>query len=259
MPLNLPEPSPAPLARSPLALVVCQVRYAAPAVSAGQVANFATDQRQRGHSYPKSDQIRNLTINVNPLGPVESASSATGWRLQTEDGTWIVSIGSEAVALETTRYGSWADDFRTRLSAILEGVVAIIAPEAEIRLGLRFVDVISRPNVAAPAEWRGRIADWLLGPLLHEQVGAVISNAQQQLTLDLGDGVRVLLRHGAYPDAARNGSYTYLLDTDVYREQLRPFDAPDILAAADAFHTTALALFQAMITRAFYEELGSPA
>ena len=113
MPLNLPEPSPAPLARSPLALVVCQVRYAAPAVSAGQVHKLRDRQRPEDNSYPKSDQIRNLTINVNPLGPVESASSAAGWRLQTEDGTWIVSIGSEAVALETTRYGSWADDFHT--------------------------------------------------------------------------------------------------------------------------------------------------
>ena len=107
--------------------------------------------------------------------------------LQGNDG-WVVAISDDAFTLETTRYANSADDFRRRLEAALSALNEIVAPEAESRLGLRFIDIITTPLVAAPAEWRGRISDWLLAPALHPSVGPSLTALQQQLSLDLHEG-----------------------------------------------------------------------
>ncbi|MGC1759000.1 MAG: TIGR04255 family protein, partial [Candidatus Cybelea sp.] len=212
----------------------------------------------RGFDYSKADRIQTLTVNVNPLlGAAESAASPTGWRLQSEDG-WVIAISDDALSLETTRYSSWAYDFRRRLEAALSALNEIVAPEAESRLGLRFVDIITTPTVRSPGEWRGRISDWLLAPALHSNIGSALTATQQQLSLDLHDGSRAVLRHGTFMDAARDGAYTYLLDCDIFRERLLPFDLADIQNTADRFHLNALSLFQAMITPEFRDELRNP-
>lgn len=258
MPLNLPAPSEEPLAASPLALVVFQLRFeAGRVVNALAAARLSEALADRGYDFAKTDAIQTLTINLAPAG-VESSGSG-GWRLQTADGVWIITLGSDAISLETTRYGSWKGDFGARLQAVLEAAAAVVEPQAEMRTGLRFVDIVTRPEVRTPSEWRGRIEEWLLAPALDARVGNAIKSFQQQVVVDVGEGVQATIRHGSYPDVSRGGAHTYLLDTDVYRDRVRGFDIADVTDAAQSFHRTALALFQTMITPAFRQELNTPA
>jgi uncharacterized protein (TIGR04255 family) len=257
--LGLPAPDERPLARSPLAQVVCQLRFGATVpVTAGVAAEFTTFMRDRGFDYPKADPMQTLTVNVNPLRGAESVAGPSGWRLQSDDG-WVVGFSDDSLSLETTRYANWHDDFRKRLEAALGALNELIGPEAETRLGIRFIDIITTPVVHSLTEWRGRIADWLLGPLLHERIGPALTNMQQQLALDLGDNAKATIRHGTFPDAARESAYTYLLDCDIYRDRLLPFDVQEVHRAADAFHVSALSLFQAMVTPEFLASLREPA
>ncbi len=257
MTLGLPLPSEEMLARSPLAQVVWQVRFdAGEPITAKLAAEFTACVKERGFDYSKADRIQAMTVNVNPfLGASEGSAVPAGWRLQSEDG-WVVAISHDALSVETTRYQTWTADFRARVDAALHALTEIAVPGAESRLGLRFIDLITTPIVRSPGEWRGRISDWLLAPALQDNVGPALTMMQQQLSLDLDDDSRAVIRHGTFQDGSRDGVYTYLLDTDIFRDRLLAFDVTDIQAATDRFHRSALALFQAMITPEFRAELG---
>ena len=263
MPLNLPAPDKTQLARSPLALVVCQIRFEdVLAVSEGKTM-LAIHETLGGRQgpYPKSERLvgQGLNIHLDPAGAKSSARPPEpGWRLMSRDEQWVISILPGYVALETTAYTTWDEDFRPRLANLIEATSKHIEPDTEQRLGLRYLDRIIEPSVNNPQDWEGYIAPELLGAVLHEHIGAGVTTAEQQIVLDVDDDTRCGLRHGFFADPARDQSLTYVLDFDVYREGVRSFDPGDILAAADKFSTVALQLFQVAITPRLHALLKEP-
>jgi len=251
--LVLPAPDRTRLARSPLQLVVCQLRFEdIPSVADPRVG-LAMHGLLGGRTgpYPLFEQLRGeqLDVQIGVGGPIATQQSPlTGWRLFSEDRRWIVSLLPGSIALETTAYTTWEEAFGTRLEAVLAAAAQELKPVLEQRLGLRYVDVITEPEVSSPFGWRGWIVDELLGPILHEQIGPFVRSTQQQVEIDAGDGTRCTLRHGALPDRARVGRTSYLLDWDVYRDQAQPFDLANVNAAAASFNLLALRLFQQAIT-----------
>lgn len=253
MSLNLPEPDRSPLARSPLALVVCQVRFdEVLAVSDTRTLRAMHEALGGRHGqYPKAEKLIGQAMSIQFSAGAASAEARpqeTGWRLSSPDGRWAITLMPTYVALETSAYTSWGDDFRPRLQRLIEATAEHIAPELEQRLGLRYVNRITEPRVTTPQEWRGYIADEFLGVLLHEHLGPAARAAQQQIDLDLDQGILCGLRHGFFVDPARDRALTYVLDFDVYREGALPFDPSDIMTTVDAFNTLVLQLFQQAIT-----------
>jgi uncharacterized protein (TIGR04255 family) len=260
MPLDLPAPDKTQLARSPLSLVVCQVRFEEVlAVSDSQmlrVMHEALGGRQG--PYPKAGRQTDQGLNIQ-LGPAGAAASTrqaqNGWRLVSADGSWSVTLMPGHAALETTAYTTWSDGFRPRLERLIEAVATHIAPYTEQRLGLRYVNRIVEPAVTSPRQWEGLIDSTLLGPVLHERLGLGATAAQQQIDLDVGDGVECTFRHGFFIDQANAHVQTYVLDTDVYRNSSGVFDTTDIMTTVDNFNTTALQIFQQCITPRLHASL----
>lgn len=250
MPLDLPEPFEGPLPLSPLALVACQLRYSdSKAVSGAPVAALRQRLEAAGFPYPRVDQVQLLNLNIDvSAGTAARESAGRGWRLQSPDGRWIVTVAPDAVTLETARYGSWKGDFQSRFAAIIGSFSAVFAPRAETRLGLRYVDAISDPAVREMREWKGLIHDSLLGPITHPLIGPGVTLLQQQFSVALDDDIRATVRHGAYPDPSRDGGLTYLIDTDVFRESLLPYNAANVVKATEVLHNWNLRIFQQLIT-----------
>lgn len=252
MALVLAEPDRTRLARSPLQLVVCQLRFEdIPSVADPRVG-LAIHELLGGRTgpYPLFEQLKGeqLEVQIGVGGPITMQQSPlSGWRLFSEDRRWIVSLLPGSVALETTAYTTW-EEFDPRLQAVFTAAAEELKPVLEQRLGLRYVDVLTEPEVSSPIGWRGWIVDDLLGPVLHERLGPFVRSTQQQLEIDAGDGIRCTLRHGALPDRARSDRTIYLLDWDVYRDHAQPFDLADLNVAASSFNLLALKLFQQAIT-----------
>jgi uncharacterized protein (TIGR04255 family) len=253
MPLNLPAPDEARLPHSPLALAVCQVQFDDPVAVSDSRVILEMHQTLGGRQgpYPKVERIQTAGFDIRPgpagLQPMAALPQQTGWRLQSDDKGWFVSIMPNYAALETPRYTSW-DEFRNRLSPLLQAVAKHIAPATEQRLGLRYLNHFTEPEVTDPQGWREYIAPELLGLILHERLGPAVIAAQQQVDLDVGDEARASLRHGTATDLTRDGALIYVLDFDIYREGLRTFDVADIEATADTFNHKALQLFQQSVT-----------
>ena len=261
--LELPPPVHGQLPRPPLTLVVCQIRFETKAaVGDGRTAlRFYEELGGNAGHYdrPEKADVRSLALEVDsqsgavrtlPTGP-----ALNGWRLRGRDEPWLVSLMPEFVSLETTGpYSSWKG-FRSRLTRVLAAAEAVLAPETEQRLGLRYVDQIAEPEVAAPQDWADYIEPSLLGMAMHPKLGAAVTKAQQHFELRPSDDCGCVVRQSFFPDEERPGRQSFVLDTDVFREGARLFDSAEALSAADAFHTFALQVFQQSITGKLFDLL----
>ena len=256
MALVLPEPSTEKLERSPLSLVVCQVRHEVNVAASDPKRALQVHDAIQGQ-YPALDPHagQELTVTAGPLG-VQTMPGAVqrGWRMRSEDQGWNALVMPDFFSLETTSYQDWPD-FRGRLEAFTRAVATAMGPSLEQRVGLRFIDRITHPDVASPKDWARWIDGAFLGPIVHERIGDGVTTSQQIIQLDAGGGRLLMLRHGAVRDPGAGGEWTYLIDQDWYVQRGRTFDAEQVLEAAESLHTLALQVFQQAITPDLFEYL----
>lgn len=260
IPVSLPDPVKAPLSKSPLQLVVCQVRFEETlAVSdAKLVLRLHGDLGGRAGPYPKLESVRGTRVEIpmaagGPLG-APSETAFAGWRMSSADG-WVVTIMPDSVALETSRYTTWDEDFGPRFRQIIEGVASRISPSIEQRLGLRYVDRITQPKVTSPDQWRDFVSEQFLGLIMHPIVGRLVKNSQQQTLLTLDDGISALVRTGFAVEDDASSDLAYLLDFDVSRSEVRAFDVQSILEGAETLHDLNVRLFHQAVTPRLLEAL----
>jgi len=252
MTLSLPEPDTSRLPRSPLELVVCQIRFENRLVVSESATAIAFHEALGGPEgqYPEVEEATSASGNVviGPGGPtVSETAKLSGWRFRSGDGEWVVTLMPDHVALETTAYGTWADDFEPRLGAVISAAAEHVKPAFEQRIGLRYIDRITELELKNLTDWEEYIRPELLGAICHPDLGPAIRAAQQHLVVEIEEEVRANLRHGAVDDPEAE-TVDYLLDYDLYRQGGRRFDAEEVKATVAQFNTYALQLFHASIT-----------
>lgn len=254
--LALPDPKDVPLLRSPLSLVVCQVRHDRVLAVTDPKHGLAV-QSTLGGRYPQIDErpalMPGLLVGAGFPQLSPPAPAGGGWQMQSDDGAWTVTLQADSFSLETSAYVSWID-FRDRLDALVAAVISTYEPSLESRVGLRYVDEIVHPGVTSPTDWKGWIREELLGPLAHPEFGVGVRSVQQQIEFDAEGGYRVVLRHGT-SRAPGDPKWVYLLDHDCYRQAGRQLTHDGVLGAADDLHRLALQVFQASITEDLYKYL----
>lgn len=256
VPLVLPDPDEARLENSPLRLVVCQVRHSR-TVGVSDAGLVVEIQRRIGEQYPDASpyEQQEVIFTAGPGGAnANTRQGQQGWQFKSEDGTWTLTLQTDFFSIETSDYHDWTD-FRERFEALLGGVAQVYSPKLEQRIGLRYVDEIERPDLSTPHEWRGSIADDILGPVADPALGPAVRVAQQVLELEGPGGTRGLLRHSCEPFPGSKPGSVYRLDHDCFRQRSRPFDVAEVLGTVDELHRLALQLFQRAITPAMYASL----
>lgn len=257
--LTLPEPDTRRLTRSPLELVVCQVRHERRLVVADGATALAVHKALGGGTgrYPTLDEVTGAEVNVviGPgVAPNLSETKSSGWRFSSSDGKWAVTLMPDHFALETTAYTTWVEDFQPRLAELVDAVAQHVGPTFEQRIGLRYIDRITELGLTELAAWEPYLRPELLGMALHPDIGPGVRQGQQQLLIEIDDGVTAGLRHGPVVEQG-NAAVDYQLDFDISRQAGRPFDADAIKHAADQFNIYALQLFQASVTARLRDEL----
>jgi uncharacterized protein (TIGR04255 family) len=255
MTLDLPEPDRSRLPRSPLELVIFQLRFDRHVgVSDGRTATRfqrALSDRVEGFAEISEVVAGEINVAVGAAGQVVNEARTTGWRFGSAKTAAV--LMPDHAALETTAYTTW-DEFRTGLEAIVDAVHEVVEPALEQRVGLRYVDRITELGLKRPLDWSPYIREELLGAVRHPQLGPHVRAAHQQLLIDLDDLTRCGLRHGPLENPA-TGTVDYVLDFDVFREGGRPFDPSAVKETAGEFNTWALKLFQASVTDDLLEYL----
>lgn len=247
MPLDLPEPDRRELARAQLPLVVCVIRFEPLPLATDPRTAIALHERLGGKSgsFPRTEPLQNITFTPGSAGGPIAAT--TGWRFLSEARDWTATVQSEQASLETTSYGRWGD-FQAKLFDLIDAVTERLAPASVLRIGLRYSNRFTDPQVGDPQEWRRYLAPELMGLVLHDRLGAGVLAAQQQVDFDADADVNSTLRHGFYRDDQAQGRLTYVLDFDSYQEGFREWDPDGLKETATRLNDLTLRLFQQVVT-----------
>jgi uncharacterized protein (TIGR04255 family) len=213
----------------------------------------------------KLDILPKIQISVQAGGiasgsaPVPATGSGGGgWRLTATDGTWQISAELGSLAVEATRYGTW-EDFAPRLQTVLDALLEVGAPLIELRLGLRYINVLTgsavgKLPISSIPELSGLITPWLLGPLNNPTVRDAVQSSQGRVVFAF-DQINIMLNHGVIAtDASELG---YLIDIDAFREGGRALKPDDIIGFTSELHTAALGVFQHSLTSDAQEAMRS--
>ena len=251
--LDLPDPDRSQLGKSPLDLVVFQVRFdQRPVIAASSKVGFdfqaaleaGDDARWKVEPVEGPSPV-NVVVTADGAQQVTGGEPVKGWRFISADTGFIVALMPDSLSVETRRYTTW-DGFRATAERALGLVVANFAPEIELRVGLRYVDRMESEAPNGPPT--GLIVFSLrctvsLGTR-RSVPSSSTSSSRSCSTWEMAWGAR------SRTAPCQDSDLEYVLDYDVYRQEVRPFEAAAILGVLDLFNTEALKLFQASITPA---------
>lgn len=248
MPLHLPAVTRIVLKRSPLKVVIAQIKFE-PILSIAKKDFVASFQERIRSEYPVVQQDLSVEIRVPNEGGSGQSDSTVLWRFLSEDQTHQVSLAPDYIALETTRYSTF-EDFSSRMANILKAAVAELRPGPQKRIGLRYVNEIASNERRSPTDWKPVLNKDLVCLVAGQVFGDSIIESLQVFNARQEDGIlatRFGFRNGD------NGS-SLLLDFDYFNETVKPFKDQDALDTLAAYRATIYQLFRWCVGDALIEE-----
>jgi len=199
----------------PLELVVCQLRF--PAVLALEAQPPVEFQKGMKKDYPVAHRPQAATLGLRPE-PGFQLSLSKYWAFEDKESKWTVSLGHNFLSLETKHYRRF-EEFLDRFRSILKFACELYPIELRERLGLRYVDRISRSREPRlPADWSNKVRSEII-PLrsLRAEGESQLANLETRFV----KGDRVLAIRSAYVDGGFPGASEeeLVLDFDCYTEK----------------------------------------
>lgn len=245
--------------KTPLKEVVCQLRF--PRILRIDADVPAAFQERVRSEYPivQSSQFGpdvQLPPELRPTvefhfagGPTKSQT----FDFLSDDHAWQIGLTSEFIALTTTSYVRW-EQFRDRIHSAVNAFVEIYNPADFTRVGLRYVDLITRSelklnNVAWPELLNPNLCGELASPELKDE----IHEARRQLLVTLpGKGRAVRVRHGLQRKD-KTGEQCYLIDADFFTPEKT--GTSDAISSLNEFRSHAGRLFRWCIQRRLHDAM----
>lgn len=194
------------------------------------------------------------------LGPGQAQQRPRGSRLMDRERTNNVTLTSDSVALETSRYKRY-EQFAEEIDWVLERVHTAAPLPAITRLGLRYIDEIQIEGVDSLSDWK----TWMNPDLI---VGGVLDGYETldylaQMVLAVDELHRMTIRygrisqpvvdpHGVLRIADSPTAPYFLLDIDSFwepsRDGFKEFDADEVAAVCLRLHAPIRDIFERSIT-----------
>ncbi len=233
--------------RNPLGEVICQLRF--PEILAIGAKDPVDFQEAIRADFPQ------FSRRMEKVPGQEKA--VVNYQFATADNVWRVNLTQKFISLACSRYSCW-EDFAARLDKPLAVFIQIYRPAYFERIGLRYVNFISRKALDMEGTpFRELIADRYLGVLADEEL-AETNAARSTVDADfaLRGGCRVKLHAG--PGQVRRGNQTdgevkFIFDQDLF---MPGKISPNLSAPAlQTLHAQAWSLFRDAITDTLHDAM----
>jgi uncharacterized protein (TIGR04255 family) len=243
---------------APLAKVVAQVRYPKPLDFEGE-STFDLFGRAIASRYPVGRKVQATAILITPDGIKEQPTPEINWTYQNVSGDWQVTVSSQFISLETSKYTSRAD-FCDRFHEAIQALTKVMHPPVYDRLGVRYVNRLEGEDalndlhqLVQPVAQAGLVVPHSGVKIQHSLCDTVFVDGNSQVQARWGwlpAGV------GIDPTIPNPSAPYWLLDIDSYTGSGGPFevDALDILTRELA--ARAYRLFRWIITDEFVSRFG---
>lgn len=246
--------------RSPLVEVICQLRF--PAILSIESDVPAQFQEAIRGDFPqyvtKKDQRPPKLINPGtPQAKLEPQSPVTNHHFVSADGVWKVNMTQDFISLSTLRYVRW-EDFAQKLDKVLASFIQIYQPAHFERIGLRYVNAISRSRLGLQDMlWDDLIETPFIGVLDQPDVDETLVNkCSMDVEMGLGDNKRMKLHAGPGRINAKAPEPVFILDSD-FSAAGKNIPANQIAADLNVLHDYAVRLFNAATTQELKDAMGA--
>ncbi len=250
-PLGGQAPTEIPLAMSPLARVLAQVRFSSVLKIDSKEGVAPLQEELRSH-YPLLEQVlsQQLHIDMTPGGGGIRPITNNVWRFSDAEHGFVLSLTSDTLTLEARYYPGRAA-FLDRWADALVRVERVFAPGLALRTGARYLNRLTGDSLDRLPEWVRPSLIGVAQPDLREHVNQAISEAN--LRVEEGD---LMLRWGILPANATidpgllepTAEWSWILDVDVSSGQQKPFDAKALTEEYSRLMERAYAVFRWVVT-----------
>jgi uncharacterized protein (TIGR04255 family) len=242
-----------------LAEVICQLRFPE-ILSIGTTVpdKFQEAIRAQFPQYSKRMEAAPPRLTGAPGNfSVQKQEPTVNHQFMSADGTWRVNLTSKFISLACTKYTCW-EDFAGKLDKPLAAFIQIYKPAYFERVGLRYVNFISRGELGIPTiPFRNLIEPCYLGLLSQDDLP---ENACTRSSLDtevaIRGGCRVKIHTGpgmVQRGAQKDTEVKFIFDQDLYM----PGQVPVNLSAGalQTLHSQAFSIFRGAITDQLHDAL----
>lgn len=173
------------------------------------------------------------------------------------DGNWRVNLTSKFISLSCSKYTCW-EDFAGKLDKPLAAFIQLYKPAFFERVGLRYVNFISRGDLGLPTTpFRELIQPCWLGPLAEEDIREQsCSRSSLDVEMAIRGGCRVKV-HAGPGVVKRNGQQDkevkFIFDQDLYMPGQIPVNVS--AGALQTLHSQAFSIFRGAITDKLHDAL----
>ncbi len=218
--MNLPEYRWVRFRKSPLRLVIGQVRF--PIIARFKQEGFIAPFQEAVRSeYPGFFREPTLTYQLSQAG-ISQIPGETLWRLSTRDGMWSIVVGESALTLESRRYPSMKE-FTDRFRLIMEATSEYLGVTERVRLGLRYTNEIRYKGADTLSDWSALLRPEFTGFETSALLDGRVEHMLQEIQIQRPDGI-LAIRHGLLngtvvpplPQEASVDGRFYLIDLDYY-------------------------------------------
>ena len=190
----------------------------------------------------------------------QQAQPITNYNFISADGKWKLNLTSNFISLSTVAYPGW-EDFGKHFDLPLAQFIRIYQPAFFERIGLRYVNILSRKALDLESEpWRELIAAPYLGILAEEDVDeSRTQKCSVDVEFNLDSTCRAKIHAGPgmvkknIPNAPQDTEVKFILDMDLFMGgQIDPRMAAGGL---ETLHGHSTSLFQGAITDKLHSAL----
>ena len=247
------------LQKNQLGEVICQLRFPEILrISAQPPVDF---QEQIRAEYPQYFLRKDMPAPKITGTPghltLENPPATVNHQFISPDGIWKINLTGTFISLSCSRYTCW-EDFAKRLDKPLAAFIQIYKPAYFQRVGLRYMNLISRKNLALEHEpFSVLLQPAYLGPLAEEDVPEqTVTRSTLDAELSIRGGCKVKI-HAGPGVVKRNGQadneIRFIFDQDLYM----PGNIPVNLStgALQTLHSQAYSIFRGAITDTLFNAM----
>ncbi|MBQ3216191.1 MAG: TIGR04255 family protein [Oscillospiraceae bacterium] len=245
--------------RPQLLEVICQLRFPTIlSISAREPAEF--QELIRGEFPRYSRNIEKLPPKV--MGrpgnmKLQEQPEVVNYQFLSADGRWKVNLTNNFVALATPAYTCW-EDFAAKLDAVLAQFIAVYNPAYFERIGLRYINAISRKELELEdVPFSDLIQPGYLGLMAEEDVPErSFIRSMQESEVNLPGGCCLKLHCG--PGMVKRNNVDdkeikFILDNDIF--MAGKVEMKHSAAALTTVHTHANRAFRGAITQMLHNAM----
>lgn len=221
--------------KSPLIEVIFQLRFPTIlSINSKQPVNFQERIRERYPFYQEDIEQQNEFL-ISPEGnPAQiKMSQNKNYSFVSADHMYKVNLTSSFIAISTMGYTQW-EDFLNHINYIIPEFEKEYTPAFYTRVGLRYVDAITRGNLGLNnKKWNELIQPHVLGivtPEIEEGVQSFVSEAEYKNQ----DGKTLTKTHIELVHVNDNPEMSLLIDCDYFT--LEVTQKENLLDVANALH-----------------------